>query len=162
MVGPSWQKWQTLTFSWKQNVLPWQQTINQLSRTFLVDFGLEEATIRMVFKSLWQCVMLVLLLLCRLEEESCAFFSSGRLWDDGVILPQDTRKVNIIHSSLTTILTVEGANAVNLYLVQYCVTLGNLRSPIPRSNQSKHTGPGIGHLTFFKFSFTSFFKALHW
>ncbi|KAL2090096.1 hypothetical protein ACEWY4_014784 [Coilia grayii] len=29
----------------------------------------------------------------RLEEESCAFFSSGRLWDDGVILPQDTRKV---------------------------------------------------------------------
>ncbi|XP_049443587.1 methylcrotonoyl-CoA carboxylase beta chain, mitochondrial-like isoform X2 [Epinephelus fuscoguttatus] len=29
----------------------------------------------------------------RLEEESSAFFSSGRLWDDGVILPQDTRKV---------------------------------------------------------------------
>lgn len=28
-----------------------------------------------------------------LEEESSAFFSSGRLWDDGVILPQDTRKV---------------------------------------------------------------------
>lgn len=29
----------------------------------------------------------------RLGEESSAFFSSGRLWDDGVILPQDTRKV---------------------------------------------------------------------
>ncbi|KAM9357696.1 methylcrotonoyl-CoA carboxylase beta chain, mitochondrial [Symphorus nematophorus] len=29
----------------------------------------------------------------RLEEESSAFFSSGRLWDDGVVLPQDTRKV---------------------------------------------------------------------
>lgn len=29
----------------------------------------------------------------RLEEESSAFFSSGRLWDDGVILPQDTRKI---------------------------------------------------------------------
>ncbi|XP_061831519.1 biotin-dependent 3-methylcrotonyl-coenzyme A carboxylase beta1 subunit [Nerophis lumbriciformis] len=27
------------------------------------------------------------------EEESSAFFSSGRLWDDGVILPQDTRRV---------------------------------------------------------------------
>ncbi|KAM8874060.1 methylcrotonoyl-CoA carboxylase beta chain, mitochondrial isoform 2-T2 [Spinachia spinachia] len=37
-----------------------------------------------------------------LEEESSAFFSSSRLWDDGVILPQDTRKVlrtclDIIH-----------------------------------------------------------------
>ncbi|NXH15612.1 MCCB carboxylase, partial [Bucco capensis] len=29
----------------------------------------------------------------RLEEESSAFYSSARLWDDGVILPQDTRKV---------------------------------------------------------------------
>lgn len=29
----------------------------------------------------------------RLKEESSAYFSSGRLWDDGVILPQDTRKV---------------------------------------------------------------------
>lgn len=29
----------------------------------------------------------------RFEEESSAFFSSGRLWDDGVILPQETRKV---------------------------------------------------------------------
>lgn len=29
----------------------------------------------------------------RLEEESSAFYSSGRLWDDGVILPQDTRKI---------------------------------------------------------------------
>lgn len=29
----------------------------------------------------------------KLKEESSAFFSSGRLWDDGVILPQDTRKV---------------------------------------------------------------------
>ncbi|KAK6309008.1 hypothetical protein J4Q44_G00204710 [Coregonus suidteri] len=29
----------------------------------------------------------------RLEKESSAFFSSGRLWDDGVILPQDTWKV---------------------------------------------------------------------
>ncbi|XP_028857045.1 methylcrotonoyl-CoA carboxylase beta chain, mitochondrial [Denticeps clupeoides] len=29
----------------------------------------------------------------KLEEESSAFFSSARLWDDGVILPQDTRKV---------------------------------------------------------------------
>ncbi|XP_015211971.1 biotin-dependent 3-methylcrotonyl-coenzyme A carboxylase beta1 subunit [Lepisosteus oculatus] len=29
----------------------------------------------------------------QLEEESSAFFSSGRVWDDGVILPQDTRKV---------------------------------------------------------------------
>ncbi|CAG5863234.1 unnamed protein product [Menidia menidia] len=29
----------------------------------------------------------------KLKEESTAFFSSGRMWDDGVILPQDTRKV---------------------------------------------------------------------
>ncbi|XP_053481255.1 methylcrotonoyl-coenzyme A carboxylase 2 [Ictalurus furcatus] len=29
----------------------------------------------------------------QLKKESSAFFSSGRLWDDGVILPQDTRKV---------------------------------------------------------------------
>ncbi|XP_071753819.2 methylcrotonoyl-CoA carboxylase beta chain, mitochondrial isoform X1 [Centroberyx gerrardi] len=29
----------------------------------------------------------------KLKEESSAFFASGRLWDDGVILPQDTRKV---------------------------------------------------------------------
>ncbi|KAM9476245.1 biotin-dependent 3-methylcrotonyl-coenzyme A carboxylase beta1 subunit isoform 2-T2 [Clarias gariepinus] len=29
----------------------------------------------------------------QLKEESSAIFSSGRLWDDGVILPQDTRKV---------------------------------------------------------------------
>ncbi|XP_072537779.1 biotin-dependent 3-methylcrotonyl-coenzyme A carboxylase beta1 subunit [Salminus brasiliensis] len=29
----------------------------------------------------------------KLKEESSAFFSSCRLWDDGVILPQDTRKV---------------------------------------------------------------------
>ncbi|KFO85057.1 hypothetical protein N320_00228, partial [Buceros rhinoceros silvestris] len=29
----------------------------------------------------------------RLEEESSAFYSSARLWDDGIILPQDTRKV---------------------------------------------------------------------
>uniref|UniRef100_A0A3Q0T898 methylcrotonoyl-CoA carboxylase n=1 Tax=Amphilophus citrinellus TaxID=61819 RepID=A0A3Q0T898_AMPCI len=29
----------------------------------------------------------------RLAEESSAFFSSGRMWDDGVILPQNTRKV---------------------------------------------------------------------
>lgn len=28
-----------------------------------------------------------------LMEESSAFFSSGRLWDDGIILPQHTRKV---------------------------------------------------------------------
>lgn len=31
--------------------------------------------------------------LSRLEEESSAFYSSSRLWDDGIILPQDTRKV---------------------------------------------------------------------
>ncbi|NXH03037.1 MCCB carboxylase, partial [Loxia leucoptera] len=31
--------------------------------------------------------------LSRLEEESSAFYSSARLWDDGIILPQDTRKV---------------------------------------------------------------------
>lgn len=30
----------------------------------------------------------------KLKEESSAFFSSARMWDDGVILPQDTRKVN--------------------------------------------------------------------
>lgn len=29
----------------------------------------------------------------RLKEESSAFYSSARLWDDGVILPQDTRPV---------------------------------------------------------------------
>uniref|UniRef100_A0A8B9ZSQ5 methylcrotonoyl-CoA carboxylase n=1 Tax=Anas zonorhyncha TaxID=75864 RepID=A0A8B9ZSQ5_9AVES len=29
----------------------------------------------------------------RLEEESSAFYSSARLWDDGIILPQNTRKV---------------------------------------------------------------------
>ncbi|XP_005050711.1 PREDICTED: methylcrotonoyl-CoA carboxylase beta chain, mitochondrial-like isoform X2 [Ficedula albicollis] len=29
----------------------------------------------------------------KLEEESSAFYSSSRLWDDGIILPQDTRKV---------------------------------------------------------------------
>ncbi|NXO00635.1 MCCB carboxylase, partial [Rhinopomastus cyanomelas] len=29
----------------------------------------------------------------KLEEESSAFYSSARLWDDGIILPQSTRKV---------------------------------------------------------------------
>ncbi|MEE6494847.1 hypothetical protein FKM82_001877 [Ascaphus truei] len=29
----------------------------------------------------------------KLKEESTAFYSSARLWDDGVILPQDSRKV---------------------------------------------------------------------
>ncbi|XP_027746858.1 methylcrotonoyl-CoA carboxylase beta chain, mitochondrial-like isoform X1 [Empidonax traillii] len=29
----------------------------------------------------------------KLEEESSAFYSSTRLWDDGIILPQNTRKV---------------------------------------------------------------------
>ncbi|OXB82179.1 UNVERIFIED_CONTAM: hypothetical protein H355_009058 [Colinus virginianus] len=29
----------------------------------------------------------------KLDEESSAFYSSARLWDDGVILPQNTRKV---------------------------------------------------------------------
>ncbi|RMC08810.1 hypothetical protein DUI87_15061 [Hirundo rustica rustica] len=29
----------------------------------------------------------------KLEEESSSFYSSSRLWDDGIILPQDTRKV---------------------------------------------------------------------
>lgn len=29
----------------------------------------------------------------RLKKESSAFYSSGRLWDDGVILPQDTRRI---------------------------------------------------------------------
>ncbi len=33
----------------------------------------------------------------KLKEESSAFFSSGRLWDDGVILPQDTRRVKQQH-----------------------------------------------------------------
>lgn len=32
-------------------------------------------------------------LLTRLKEESSAFYSSARLWDDGVILPEDTRQV---------------------------------------------------------------------
>ena len=29
----------------------------------------------------------------QLEKESSAFFGSARLWDDAVILPQDTRQV---------------------------------------------------------------------
>jgi len=29
----------------------------------------------------------------RYESESSCYFSTGRLWDDGVILPEDTRKV---------------------------------------------------------------------
>uniref|UniRef100_H3A0J0 methylcrotonoyl-CoA carboxylase n=1 Tax=Latimeria chalumnae TaxID=7897 RepID=H3A0J0_LATCH len=29
----------------------------------------------------------------KLEEESSAFYSTARLWDDGVILPEDTRKI---------------------------------------------------------------------
>lgn len=33
-------------------------------------------------------------LLTRLKEESSAFYSSARLWDDGVILPDDTRQVS--------------------------------------------------------------------
>lgn len=32
-----------------------------------------------------------------LVEESSAFFSSSRMWDDGVILPQNTRKVKMTH-----------------------------------------------------------------
>lgn len=27
------------------------------------------------------------------DKESSCYFSTARLWDDGVILPQDTRKV---------------------------------------------------------------------
>ncbi|KAG9465603.1 hypothetical protein GDO78_018014 [Eleutherodactylus coqui] len=33
--------------------------------------------------------------LYRLKEESSAFYSSARIWDDGVILPEDTRPVSI-------------------------------------------------------------------
>lgn len=29
----------------------------------------------------------------RYESESSCYFSTARLWDDGVILPEDTRKV---------------------------------------------------------------------
>jgi 3-methylcrotonyl-CoA carboxylase beta subunit len=29
----------------------------------------------------------------RYEEESSCYFSTARLWDDGVILPEETRKV---------------------------------------------------------------------
>lgn len=43
----------------------------------------------------------------KLEEESSAFFGSGRLWDDGVILPQDTRKVK--HHFLWCLNVKEGA-----------------------------------------------------
>lgn len=27
------------------------------------------------------------------EDESCCYFSTARMWDDGIILPQETRKV---------------------------------------------------------------------
>ena len=36
----------------------------------------------------------------RFERESNAYYGSSRLWDDGVILPQDTRKVRITTNSL--------------------------------------------------------------
>lgn len=45
------------------------------------------------------------LVFSRLEEESSAFYSSARLWDDGVILPQNTRKVGfflIVHFILAS------------------------------------------------------------
>lgn len=29
----------------------------------------------------------------RYEKESSCYYSTSRLWDDGVILPEDTRKV---------------------------------------------------------------------
>ncbi|KAG7513798.1 methylcrotonoyl-CoA carboxylase beta chain, mitochondrial-like [Solea senegalensis] len=53
----------------------------------------------------------------RLEEESSAFFSSARLWDDGVILPQDTRKVlrdclDIIKQQQYQISTEKGQSAL--------------------------------------------------
>uniref|UniRef100_A0A4W3GBL2 Methylcrotonoyl-CoA carboxylase beta chain, mitochondrial-like n=1 Tax=Callorhinchus milii TaxID=7868 RepID=A0A4W3GBL2_CALMI len=39
----------------------------------------------------------------RLEEESSAFHSSSRVWDDGVILPQDTRTVMFLFNLLNLI-----------------------------------------------------------
>ena len=36
----------------------------------------------------------------RFERESNAYYGSSRLWDDGVILPQDTRKVRTTTNSL--------------------------------------------------------------
>ncbi|XP_018582327.2 methylcrotonoyl-CoA carboxylase beta chain, mitochondrial isoform X1 [Scleropages formosus] len=55
----------------------------------------------------------------RLEEESSAFFSSGRLWDDGVILPQETRKV------LSCCLKI-------IKQQEYHISRGNRRFPVLR------------------------------
>jgi hypothetical protein len=35
-------------------------------------------------------------ILTKYEKESHAFYSSARLWDDGIIDPADTRKVNLM------------------------------------------------------------------
>lgn len=35
-------------------------------------------------------------ILTKYEKESHAFYSSARLWDDGIIDPADTRKVRVI------------------------------------------------------------------
>ncbi|NWW78771.1 MCCB carboxylase, partial [Climacteris rufus] len=57
--------------------------LNQLKANFISDFF-----------SLTCCFYCAFFnILSRLEEESSAFYSSARLWDDGIILPQDTRKV---------------------------------------------------------------------
>ena len=58
----------------------------------------------------------------RLEEESSAFFSSGRLWDDGVILPQDTRRVRAsLHQNTTVINIISTISSFNVVPLLMCL-----------------------------------------
>jgi acetyl-CoA carboxylase carboxyltransferase component len=51
----------------------------------------------------------------RIEEESTALFATGRLWDDGIIDPRDTRTVLGIALSAVHSAPVEGTDRYGVF-----------------------------------------------
>ena len=50
-----------------------------------------------------------------IESESTALFATGRLWDDGIIDPRDTRTVLGIALSAVHCAPVEGADSFGVF-----------------------------------------------
>ena len=55
------------------------------------------------------------LVIDRIEQESNAFFATGRVWDDGVIDPRDTRTALGIALSAAFTNVVRGAEAFGVF-----------------------------------------------
>ena len=51
----------------------------------------------------------------QIERESTALYASGRLWDDGIIDPRDTRTVLGIALSAALSAPVQGASAFGVF-----------------------------------------------